>query len=127
MEFDQLFAFCNCNTSGAETGLLLVLIESLLTVESSCFDDLIIDGWLRICDRIVFTPRDAQSHLMHAFSKIQPPHSNMDNISYNDRIELAIADLESQDRFNYTAIAKKYYLVRTTLSRRHQGVIGIKE
>jgi len=32
---------------------------------------------------------------MHAFSKIQPPHSNMDNISHNDRIELAIADLES--------------------------------
>ncbi len=46
----------------------------------------------------VFTPRDARSHLMHAFSKIQPPHSNTDNIPHNDRIELAITDLESQDR-----------------------------
>jgi len=51
----------------------------------------------------------------------------MDNISHNDRIELAIVDLESQDRPNYTTTAKKYYLVRTTLSRRHQGVTDTRE
>ena len=51
----------------------------------------------------------------------------MDNISHNDRIELAITDLESQDRPNYTATTKKYHLVRTTLSRRHQDVTDTKE
>ncbi len=43
----------------------------------------------------------------------------MDNIFYNDRIKLAIIDLESQDRSNYIIIIKKYYLVRNTLLRRY--------
>ncbi len=64
---------------------------------------------------------------MHAFSKIQSLYLNMDNIPYNDRIELAITNLESQDRSNYIITVKKYYFLRITLSRRHQGVIGIKE
>jgi hypothetical protein len=63
---------------------------------------------------------------MHAFSKIQPPHSNMDDIPHNDRIELAIADLESQECLNYAATAKKWNIERTTLSRRYKGVTGSK-
>ncbi len=51
----------------------------------------------------------------------------MDNISHNDRIKLAIVDLESQDCPNYIIIIKKYYLVRTTLSRRYQCVTGTRE
>jgi hypothetical protein len=64
---------------------------------------------------------------MHAFSKIQPPYSNMDNIPHNDRIELAIADLETQEYLNYAATARKYKIERTTLSRRHRDVTGSKE
>ncbi len=51
----------------------------------------------------------------------------MDNIPHNDRIELAITNLKSQDRPNYIITTKKYHLVRTTLSRRHQGVTGTRE
>jgi hypothetical protein len=45
--------------------------------------------------------------LIHAFSKIQPLHSIMDNIPHNDRIKFAIAYLESQARFNFSASASK--------------------
>jgi len=65
--------------------------------------------------------------LIHAFSKIQPPHSNIDNIPHNDRIKLAITNLKSQDHPNYTTTTIKYHLVRTTLSRRHQDVTDTKE
>jgi hypothetical protein len=64
---------------------------------------------------------------MHAFSKIQPPHSNMDDIPHNDRIELAIADLEIQEYLNYAATARKYKVERITLSRRHKDVIDSKK
>jgi hypothetical protein len=74
-----------------------------------------------------FATRDARSHLMHAFSKIQPPHSIMDDIPHNDRIELAIADLETQKYLNYAATARKYKVERTTLSRRHKDIISSKE
>jgi hypothetical protein len=70
--------------------------------------------------------RDARSHMMHAFSKIQPPYSNMDDIPHNNRIELAITDLESQECLNYAAAARKWNIERTTLSRRHKGVISSK-
>jgi hypothetical protein len=64
---------------------------------------------------------------MHAFSKIQPPYSIMDNLSHNDRIELAIAELESQAQPNFAATARKYNLKRTTLSRRFKSETGFKE
>jgi hypothetical protein len=64
---------------------------------------------------------------MHAFSKIQSPYSIMDNVSHNDRIELAIADLESQAQPNFAITARKYNLKRTTLSRRFKGETGSKE
>jgi hypothetical protein len=74
-----------------------------------------------------FATRDARSHLMHAFSKIQPSHSNMDDIPHNDRIELVIADLETQEYLKYAATARKYKIERTTLSRRHKDIPDSKE
>jgi hypothetical protein len=69
----------------------------------------------------------AHLHLMHAFSKIQPPHLIMDNLSHNDRIELAIAELESQAQPNFVVTARKYNFKRITLSRRFKGETGSKE
>ena len=42
-------------------------------------------------------------------------------MAHNARIAEAITDLESQDRPNITATAKKYGVVRETLSRRFRG------
>ncbi len=38
-------------------------------------------------------------------------------------IETALADLALQKSFNYTATAKKFNINRSTLSRRHRGII----
>jgi hypothetical protein len=51
----------------------------------------------------------------------------MNDISHNDRIELAIADLETQKCLNYAATARKYKVERTTLSRRYRDVTDSKE
>jgi hypothetical protein len=51
----------------------------------------------------------------------------MDDIPHNDRIELAIADLETQEYLNYKATARKYKVERTTLSRRHRNITDSKE
>jgi hypothetical protein len=51
----------------------------------------------------------------------------MDNISYNDRIQLAIADLESQESLNYAQTAKIWNVDRSTLSRRHKGLTGSQD
>jgi hypothetical protein len=72
-------------------------------------------------------PLRARSHFMHDFPKFNSLYSKMDCIPYNDRILLAIADLESQERLNYADIAKKWNVDRSTLSRRHRGVTGLKE
>jgi hypothetical protein len=45
---------------------------------------------------------------------VRTSHAN--NMAYNERIATAIADLESQSRLNIAAIAKKYKVVRITLS-----------
>jgi hypothetical protein len=42
------------------------------------------------------------------FPKIDPPHSNMDNLPHNDGIELAIADVESKSQPNYAAAAAQH-------------------
>ena len=42
-------------------------------------------------------------------------------MSNNDRIEAALADLESQEVPNYSTTAKKYGVLRTTLMRRLTG------
>jgi hypothetical protein len=67
------------------------------------------------------SPPNAHLHPTHTLSKIQPPHSNMDHISHNDRIELAITDLESQAQPNFAATAQKYNVKRITLARRFKG------
>jgi hypothetical protein len=51
----------------------------------------------------------------------------MDCIPDNDRIELAVADLESQESLNYAQTAKKWDIDRFTLSRRHRGITGSKD
>jgi hypothetical protein len=50
----------------------------------------------------------------------------MNNIPYNDRIELAITNLESQITFNYAATAKKYNINRFTLSRGYRNTTTSK-
>ena len=42
-------------------------------------------------------------------------------------IEAALVALESQEPPNYTATAKLFQVDRSTLSRRHRGVMGTKE
>jgi hypothetical protein len=51
----------------------------------------------------------------------------MDNVSHNARIELAIADLESQAQLNFAATARKYNVKGTTLSRRFRGETSSRE
>jgi hypothetical protein len=46
---------------------------------------------------------------------------NCYNMDHNARIEAAIADLESQDRRNIAATAKKWGVARETLSKRFRG------
>jgi hypothetical protein len=50
----------------------------------------------------------------------------MDDIPHNDRIELAITELESQECLNYAAIVRKWNIERITLSRRHRNVTDSK-
>jgi hypothetical protein len=45
-------------------------------------------------------------------------------MDHEARIQAAITDLESQDRVNYAAIARKWEIDRSTLSRRHRGETG---
>jgi hypothetical protein len=51
----------------------------------------------------------------------------MDCIPYDDRIELAVTDLKSQESLNYAQTAKKWNLDRSTLSRRHKGITDSKQ
>jgi hypothetical protein len=51
----------------------------------------------------------------------------MDDIPHNDRIELAITDLKTQEYLNYAATARKNKVERITLSRRHKNIIGLKK
>ena len=61
---------------------------------------------------------------MHAFSNAHRTFSNCYSMAHNARIDEAIADLETQDRPNIAATAKKYRVDRTTLSRRFRGKTG---
>jgi hypothetical protein len=56
---------------------------------------------------------------MHTFHTAHTRTLNANNMNYNDRIQAAIADLESQERVNYKTTAKKWNLDYTTLARRH--------
>ena len=48
-------------------------------------------------------------------------------MSYNERMQKAIASLESQEVPNYKHTAQDYGLVRMTLMRRHQGICTSRE
>jgi hypothetical protein len=48
-------------------------------------------------------------------------------MDHNARIAEAITDLESQDRPNIAATARKYQVARETLLKRFRGKTGIKE
>ena len=43
-------------------------------------------------------------------------------MDYEERIQAAITELDSSDTKNYTQIAKKHDVNRSTLSRRHRNV-----
>ena len=58
---------------------------------------------------------------MHTFYIPHRQSFNANNMDHNARIQAAIADLDSQERINYAATAKKWNLDRTTLARRHRG------
>ena len=51
----------------------------------------------------------------------------MDNSTTEDRIKLALDDLESQLVPNYSATAKKWDINRHTLARRYQGKTSSRE
>ena len=64
---------------------------------------------------------------MPTFLKILPTNVFMENLSHNDRIEKAINDLNSSNKINYLATAKKWRIDRRTLARRHKGETGTHE
>jgi transposase-like protein len=61
---------------------------------------------------------------MHAFPTTSARTSKLHRMDHEARIQAAISDLESQDRVNYAAIARKWEIDRSTLSRRHRGETG---
>ena len=48
-------------------------------------------------------------------------------MSHNDRIDAALADLNSQDVVNYSATARIYGVDRNTLARRHKNIQSSRE
>jgi hypothetical protein len=47
--------------------------------------------------------------------------SKSDNLGYEERMQLAIHAANTKLTSNYSAIAKKFDLERTTLAKRHKG------
>jgi hypothetical protein len=65
----------------------------------------------------------------HSIPTFCPTHvrtSKLRRMDHSARIELAVADLESQSRVNYAATAKKWDVERTALAKRHKGQTGVK-
>ena len=58
---------------------------------------------------------------MTAFPTTNAPTSKLHRMDYDARIESAITDLESQGYLNIAATAKKWKVVRETLSKRFRG------
>ncbi|KAF4628491.1 hypothetical protein G7Y89_g9665 [Cudoniella acicularis] len=50
-----------------------------------------------------------------------PSTLNTYNMSYEDRMQKALAELESSSKPNYAVTARKYDLERTTLAKRVKG------
>ncbi len=60
-------------------------------------------------------------HVMHTHPIFNLPTSPNNIMSNNDQIEASLANLELQEVLNYSTIAKKHGVVRTTLMRRFIG------
>ena len=60
-------------------------------------------------------------HVMHTQPIFNLATSTNDIMSNNDRIQAALADLESQEVPNYSRTAKEHGVGRTTLMRRFTG------
>ena len=58
---------------------------------------------------------------MHTFHTAHARTSHANSMDHNARVLAAIADLDSQERVNYSATAKRWNLERTTLARRFRG------
>ena len=58
---------------------------------------------------------------MTAFYVVRARTSHANSMAHNARIAEAITDLESQDRPNIAVTARKYGVVRETLSKRFRG------
>jgi hypothetical protein len=59
--------------------------------------------------------------MIPTFHTAHPRTLNANNMDHEARIQAAITDLQSQERVNYSATAKRYNLERTTLAKRFQG------
>jgi hypothetical protein len=59
---------------------------------------------------------------MHALPARSPPSSKFNIMDHDNRIDLALAELDNSDAPNIAAIAAKHNLDRSTLSRRFRGV-----
>ncbi len=70
---------------------------------------------------------NARSTWMHAFFADELPALNTHKMTHEERMREALAELESYSRPNYAAIAKKYELDRSTLSRRARGKTTSRE
>ena len=56
--------------------------------------------------------------MIPTFYTAHPRTLNANNMDHEARIQAAIIDLQSQERVNYSATAKRYNLERTTLAKR---------
>ena len=61
---------------------------------------------------------------MPTFPTTNTPTSKSHRIDHEARIQVAITDLESQTRRNYTSITRKWDIERITLARRFRGETG---
>jgi hypothetical protein len=46
---------------------------------------------------------------------------DVDNMSYEQRMELAMASLDAQEKLNYSKAARDFKLTRTAVARRYKG------
>jgi AraC-like DNA-binding protein len=63
-------------------------------------------------------------HLMTASPVLNVPISYTNRMDHNARIATAITELESQNRPNIAATARKWKIARETLSKRFRGTTG---
>jgi hypothetical protein len=64
---------------------------------------------------------------MHDFRDFPPSYSTTMALSHDARIELALAEIGSENKPNYAEYARKHELVPSTLSRRHRGITTLRK